>query len=90
MNQTIVGGWTKYKTEIDKEALEVFKEAMNGLAGVNYEPFAFSSQIVSGTNYNFLCNSQVVYPESPNELSVVKIYKPLSGKPTIKEIKIIN
>lgn len=54
--------------------------------GVNYTPLAVATQVVSGINYRFFCNAQVVYPEAPNDAVITQIYKPLNGDPHITSI----
>ena len=82
-----VGGWSTYSYEITPQASAAFKEAFEGFVGVSYEPVAFATQIVSGSNYSFFCNAKVVYPGASNEAAIVCIYKPLDGKAHIKEIR---
>ncbi|MEM1369096.1 MAG: hypothetical protein AAGG02_13985 [Cyanobacteria bacterium P01_H01_bin.15] len=86
----IAGGWSSFSSEISPQAVEVFEAATNGLTGVNYEPVAVSTQLVSGTNYSFFCNAKVVYPNSPNEAALIQIYQPLEGAPRIIEISKIE
>ena len=84
--RTVVGGWSIFKSDITPEAATVFKTATQGLVGVSYEPIAVATQIVSGTNYSFFCNAKTVYPGSPNEAALIKIFQPLEGTPRITEI----
>jgi hypothetical protein len=79
MSTTMVGGWTAYSTSISAEAMAAFKEALKGHVGVNYTPLAVASQLVSGMNYRFLCDAQVVYPDAPHYAALVQVYKPLNG-----------
>ena len=83
--QVKVGAWTAYKTQISKEEMNVFKQAVN-LVGVEYTPIAVSTQIVAGTNYRFFCNAQGVYPGATPEGAIVQIYQPLEGKAHITSI----
>jgi hypothetical protein len=84
MEATIPGGWTPYSTTISKEAMDIFNKTKP--IGVNYTPLAVSTQVVSGTNYRFFCNAQVVYPNSPNDAVITQIYKPLNGDAHITSI----
>ncbi|ADQ80267.1 hypothetical protein Palpr_2131 [Paludibacter propionicigenes WB4] len=79
MSTSKVGAWTAYSTSISAEAMAAFKEALKGHVGVNYTPLAVASQMVSGTNYRFLCDAQVVYPDAPHYGALVPVYKPLNG-----------
>ncbi len=83
----VSGGWTEFKTEITPDEMKIFKEAINGLVGVNYTPLAVASQVVNGTNYDFFCNGQVVRPNALNRAYLVKIFKPLEGPPELDEIR---
>lgn len=87
--KTTVGGWTPFSSEINAKEQEVFKEALDGLMGVNYTPVAVSTQVVNGTNYSFFCNAQPVYPGAKTEGAMVEIYAPIEGEPHITEIKMV-
>ena len=73
------GGYTPF-TCINNEAKEAFNQAIDGLTGVNYEPFAASSQVVAGTNYRVLCNATIVVPGAQPYLAMVTIFQPLPGQ----------
>ncbi|MEM9542944.1 MAG: hypothetical protein AAGA60_26060 [Cyanobacteria bacterium P01_E01_bin.42] len=83
---TISGGWSTYNCDITPEAYEVFQEATEGLLGVSYEPVAFATQVVAGTNYRFFSNATVIYPNAPHKAVVIQIYQPLEGVPYITDI----
>ena len=72
--------------DLTEEDLAVFEEAMQDLTGVDYEPLKVATQVVAGTNYRFLCNATVVYPDAETTLKYVFIYLPLDGDPEIIEI----
>ncbi|ELR67914.1 hypothetical protein C942_00222 [Photobacterium marinum] len=82
----IAGGWTPYSTHIDDEMRHVFDQAMEGLLGVSYEPFAVSTQIVAGVNYHFLCNAKVADREGTEYAVMVTISELINAKPVINEI----
>jgi hypothetical protein len=84
---TIPGGWTPFSTTISAEEKAVFDKAFQGFVGVQYDPLAVSTQVVSGTNYKFFCNSTVVYPNAPTIPALVIIYTPFQGDPHITEIR---
>nr|WP_306345609.1 hypothetical protein [Vibrio aerogenes] len=63
-----------------------FVEALSGLRGVVYSPVAVASQVIAGMNYQFFCNSKVVYPGAQNEPAMVYITKPVGEKAYITEI----
>ncbi|MCX6582437.1 MAG: hypothetical protein NT166_19880 [Candidatus Aminicenantes bacterium] len=84
---TLMGGWTPYSCEIGPEARKVFDTAIKNLEGVKYIPVAVATQLVSGMNYSFFCNSNVVYPDAPNEAAMILIYAPPNKPPQIISIK---
>lgn len=82
--EVIVGGWTAYHSLTEKDR-EVFKAAMQGFVGVNYQPQAVATQLVAGTNYRFKCLASVP-PALVVWESVVEIFQPLNGTPHITGI----
>jgi hypothetical protein len=85
-----VGGWSTYNSEITDEATEVFETVTQGLVGVSYEPVAFATQVVAGTNYSFFCNAKAVVPSAPNKAVLIDIYQPLEGSAHITHIRTIE
>ena len=83
-----VGGWTLTEDAAVTDAAQgVFAKAMEGLVGVNYTPVALlGTQLVSGTNYCFLCEATVVYPDAQPYYAVVTVYQDLQGKAEIRNI----
>ncbi len=83
-----VGGWTLTEdASLTKEAQGAFDKAMEGLVGVNYAPLALlGTQLVSGTNYCFLCEATVVYPNAQPYYAIVTVYQDLQGKAEVKNI----
>ena len=86
----LVGAYSTFSCNIDAQAKDAFKEALDGLLGVDYTPVAVSSQIVAGINYRFFCNAKVVSPYSANGSAMVNIYKPLTGEAHITSIQRID
>lgn len=86
----MAGAYTPFRTKISPEEKKMFKEVMSNLKGVDYEPLAVATQVVSGTNYKFFCNATVVYPGAPTKPVMVIIYKPLDGAPTLTGIEEIS
>ena len=86
--QQVVGGWTEEADEgITEELQTLFDKAMEGRLGVNYTPVKLlETQLVSGTNYRFLCDSQVVAPGAEVKQSIVTIYQSLDGRVEVLEI----
>jgi hypothetical protein len=85
--KVITGGWSPFTSHISDMAQEAFNKAMSGLMGVRYEPVAVSEQVVAGMNYQFFCNSQVVYPDAPVRPVMVHITALLNQDPHITAIK---
>ena len=81
----LVGEWAKFRQITDEEQ-ELLNKALNGLVGVVYEPFAVSTQIVSGMNYKFLCNATTITNPPRDFLAEVIIYQPQNGDPIINYI----
>ena len=83
-----VGGWTLNDSfAISAEAQQAFDKAMDGLVGVNYQPIGLlGTQLVSGTNYSFLCEAAVVYPNAQPYYAVVTVYADLQGKAEVRNI----
>ena len=76
---------------VTADAEEVFEKAMDGLVGVRYTPIALlGTQLVSGTNYCFLCEAAVVYPDAQPYYAIVSIYANLQGSAEIRRIVALN
>ncbi|CCI09267.1 hypothetical protein [Microcystis aeruginosa] len=84
------GEWTAFSFSITESAKNVFDAALKGFVGVGYTPLAFATQVVAGMNYCFLCKGKVVYPNAPDLVVLVYIYKPPQGAPHITKISQIN
>ncbi len=71
----IAGGWANTENPAMTDELRaIFEKALEGMLGVNYIPVAcLGTQVVAGTNYCFLAQATVVYPDAmdlpvvPNE-----------------------
>ncbi len=83
-----VGGWKiEESLEIDEKAQAVFEKATEGLLGVGYTPIQLlGTQLVSGTNYCFLSEAQVVYPGAEPGYALVYIYENLQGEAKVTNI----
>ena len=82
------GGWTLNDSfAVSADAQQAFDKAMEGLVGVNYQPVGLlGTQLVSGTNYCFLCEAAVVYPNAQPYYAVVTVYADLQGKAEVRNI----
>lgn len=76
------GSWEVAGTsEITDEHKKIFDEAAGQLDGYYYEPVALlGTQIVSGTNYCFLCRPEIKANSAMNSLVFTYIYVDLKGK----------
>jgi len=90
MSNVMVGAYGPFSTQLSKEAKEAFAEGTERLAGVKYEPLAAASQVVSGTNYAFFCNANIVAPGSASYPAMVSIFKPLQGPAAITHIQKVS
>ena len=83
-----LGGWTLTEdAALTQEAKDALEGALEGLVGVNYTPVALlGTQLVSGTNYCFLCEAAVVSPDAQPYYALVSVYQDLQGKAEIRNI----
>ena len=88
----LVGGWTITEdSSITPEAHAVFVKAMEELDGADYEPIdLLATQIVSGTNYCFLCRIAPVVPDPVHEYAFVYIYEDLQGNAEMVDVQEIS
>ena len=88
-NTDTLGGYTETEnTAVTPEMQKIFDEAMNDMIGVNYTAKEMiGKQIVNGTNYRFLCDSQVVYPGAEKEEVIVTVHVTLDGSISILSIE---
>lgn len=86
-----LGGWTAtdaVSLVMPEEATAAFEKAMDGLLGVNYTPVALlAKQVVSGTNYCFLCEAKVVAPGAEGVYCLVYVYQDLQGNASILDVE---
>lgn len=82
------GGWqVSTGHEMTEELRAIFDKALEGLVGVNYVPIAcLGTQVVAGTNYCFLAQGTVVYPDASPTYMLIYVYKDLSGNAQILNI----
>ena len=88
MGEALPGGWELPESyDITDDEKKAFEEAIKDTDGVNYEPMMIiGTQVVSGTNYAFLCKAEAVSPEAESYWSVVYVYKNLDGKSELLNI----
>ncbi|MBP5260996.1 MAG: hypothetical protein J6Z43_02570 [Clostridiales bacterium] len=73
----LLGGWQLAdSSEITDEMRAMFDDAFTEFAGAGYTQLAFiASQVVAGRNYCFLCQGQVVAPDTDPFYALVYIYE---------------
>lgn len=86
MSTTNAGGWGPWSFEPTAADREVLQEALTGLKGATYQALAVQQQVVSGTNYHFICEGTMVVPSQPKFVAMITVYKPLDGKAVLQQI----
>ena len=72
----------------NKAAMDAFTKATDGLEGYRYEVIAvLGEQVVSGTNYSYLCKGEMVIPDAKTEYVIVNVYETLEGSCELTETK---
>ncbi|MBQ1482058.1 MAG: hypothetical protein IIZ28_00660 [Erysipelotrichaceae bacterium] len=86
-----LGGWEVheyFEERIKEDQKKIFEDAAKDLTGVGYLPLrVLATQIVSGTNYAFLCQGLTVTAIPDVNYYVIVVYSDLDGT---NEIKAIN
>lgn len=87
-----VGGWTiPASNEMTEELQLLFEKGMAELVGVDYVPMALlETQLVAGTNYCFLCQATVVYPDAKPYYALVYLYEDLQGQVSVLQIDALS
>ena len=94
-NPAFVGSWTApsevQPASLPEDASDAFEAAMEGYVGVSYSPIALlGTQLVSGTNYKFLCYGTLVTKDPVTSWYVVDIYENLQGEYSITDIQLFD
>lgn len=89
-----VGGWEICEdgpAAVPADAQEAFDKAIQGYTGMNFEPKALlATQVVSGTNYAFLCLGERVVQNPVKGWYVVVVYQDLQGEAKITSVEEIE
>ena len=80
------GEWTALRV-LNPNDLSDFEAALKKHVGVKYAPLLVATQVVSGTNYCFICNGVTVTEEPAESAAVIHIWKKASGEFSPPEIK---
>ena len=83
-----MGGWRETEDKaVNEETKAVFEKALEGLLGVNYVPVAvIAEQAVNGTNYAYLAEATVVYPDAETTYVIVTVHAGLDGAAELTDI----
>jgi hypothetical protein len=87
MSEMIPGGWSPWIWAINKTEGRIFDEVMEQIIGVEYKPVAIASQVVSGTNYAYLCEATIMNEAQTKYVAIVYILAPLKTKPFLRNIR---
>ena len=87
-----VGGWQVSEDAgtnmLPQRAATAFSGALADYVGMGFNPVALlGTQVVSGTNYKFLCVGTTVTAEPTSGLYVVTVYENLDGKATVSSVE---
>ncbi len=80
-HEQLPGGYSIFKP-MEKEDTEAFAQAMKGLVGAKYVPFAVSTQVVNGLNRKFLCGMQGMHLNAGRRNAFVFTFS-APGRPAI-------
>ena len=87
---TISGGWELYKNEacaLPEEVQAAFDTSIKQLTGNDLKPVAYiARQVVSGTNYMILCESETVTAVPEQSYQMVVVYSDLQGNAEITQM----
>ena len=87
---TLLGGWTvtgDMTSQLTDDERAVFDQAIDGLVGAEYEPIAIiATQLVSGTNYAYLCTTTPVVPDAKPHWTIAVVYKDLQGNASLTNV----
>ncbi len=86
----LLGGWeinTELVSKISDDQQAIFDKAMESFVGQTFTPVALlGTQVVSGTNYMFLCQGTLVTASPVTDYKVVTVYADLEGNAEITSV----
>lgn len=89
-DEQLLGGWTMNAdatAALTEEQREVFDKASAGYVGAGFEPVTvLATQLVSGTNYAFLCKETTVTATPTSHWAIVVVYSDLDGNASITNV----
>lgn len=94
-SEQLDGGWNVPEdatgSEIPEEAQAAFDKALEQFTGNDLEPLALlGTQVVSGTNYVFICKSTLTTQEPVSGIQIVTVYADLKGNADITNISTLD
>jgi len=84
------GGWQNWHFGMTARAQAVLTEADHHLIGVNYKGLAFTTQVVAGTNYQFLCEASVVIPGAVPYVALMSVTQHLTGPVVVTGVQVVT
>jgi len=91
--EILSGGWVRpdhyVQSEMSEEDIERFNKAVSSIdAGMSFAPISIlATQVVSGTNYAYLCEGTMVTQESTSSLYIALLYEGFSGEVSLLQVK---
>lgn len=83
----LLGAWTinsKFEPSENINSMVAFDKATESLESYKYTVIAvLGSQIVTGTNYSYLCRAEMAVPDAKPEYVIVNVYEDLEGNAEI-------
>lgn len=91
----LLGGWKVTDTGkvagLSEAGESAFVKAMEGFTGVGLKPIVLlGTQLVSGTNYRFLCRGTTVTENPVTSLYITTVYEDLEGNCRITENRVFD
>ena len=83
----LCGGYTRQRP-LEASDRELFRRATAGMTGVSYTPESVATQVVSGTNYRFICTAKTATPGPETYEAEIIVFQPLPGQGEAKIAKI--
>ena len=82
------GAWSQAgeQNEVNDELQAIFDKALEGYTGMGFKPLALlATQLVSGTNYRFVCES-IPVDGGEHGCAIVTVYADLEGNAEISDV----
>ena len=84
-DKDLTGAYALNEEALTSEDSDRMEKALEGLTGADYEPVVLlATQVVSGTNYKYLCLETTVTANPVSSWAVVTVYEDLDGSCSIE------